>query len=99
MTSLLPSEIGAERSVLGAALLGHRELTLELLSEVSAAEFYDPTHAAIWTAIVEVTAAGAAADLVTVEARMRASGTFAHLAHRDGSGYLIDLSLLRVVEV
>lgn len=98
MSTQLPSEIGAERSVLGAALLGHRELTLELLSEVSATEFYDPTHAAIWTAIVEVTADGAAADLVTVEARMRASGTFAHLAHRDGSGYLIDLTIVAVVD-
>ena len=92
MSTLLPSEVEAERSVVGAALLGHRELTLELVGEVTAGEFYDPAHCAIWHAVRDVTDAGLTADLVTVEARMRASGSLGVLAVRDGAAYLVELA-------
>ncbi|HMY98036.1 MAG TPA: replicative DNA helicase [Burkholderiaceae bacterium] len=98
MTTALPSEPTAECAVIGAALLGYREVTLELTGEISAGEFYDPAHAAIWAAITGTCEAGLIADLVTVEARMRDAKTIGTLTHRGGVSYLVELMNHAVID-
>jgi replicative DNA helicase len=60
-----PSNLEAERSVLGSILLD-QEIALEAFARLSATDFYDKRHSLIYQACRELDARNSAIDLVTV---------------------------------
>jgi len=60
-----PSNIEAERSVLGSILLD-QEIALEAFARLSSSDFYDRRHSLIYQACRELDARNSAIDLVTV---------------------------------
>ena len=78
-----PHSIDAERSLLGSILIDQAVLSE---FELDADEFYDPRHVKIARAIVDVTASGAAVDVVTVgDALAGTSVSMLYLAELSGS--------------
>jgi replicative DNA helicase len=82
-----PHNFEAEESLLGAMLLS-RDAIAVATEEVSAADFYKPSHAHIFTAISTLYARGEPADAVTVAEEMRRQGT---LDASGGASALISL--------
>ena len=68
-----PNDLNAEASLLGAMLLS-REAIAVATETLSADDFYKPAHAHIFDAITSLTAAGEAADPVTVADELRRAG-------------------------
>ncbi len=85
---LLPQDLTAERSVLGALLFEPSALNLAVESLVPE-DFYLPAHRDIFQAVLKVNADGMAVDLVTVEAELRRVGKLLNVG---GTDYLIDLT-------
>lgn len=79
----------AEQSVIGGAMLNSKVID-SLADIVSAGDFYEPSHAAIWTAIVHVACRlGMQPDIVTVSEHLEEHG---HLDASGGVGYLAEIT-------
>ncbi len=70
---LLPHNLEAEESVLGAMLLS-REAIAAAVEKLSADDFYRPAHGHVFDAIVDLYAKGEPADPVTVADELRRKG-------------------------
>lgn len=79
----------AEQSVIGAAMLNSK--VVDSLSDlVSPGDFYEPAHAAIWGAIVDVTCRQSIqADMITVSEHL---SEHSHLDAVGGFGYLAEIT-------
>jgi hypothetical protein len=82
---LLPHNIEAEESLLGAMLLSQQAVQ-DAVVHVTADDYYRPSHAHVHAAIITVTTRGLTADPVTVADQLRAEGL---LEICGGSGALI----------
>lgn len=69
-----PNDPLAEQAVLGAMLLS-KDAIPQVTGILTAADFYRPAHALIFTAIVALASAGEPVDPVTVAGKLRESGT------------------------
>jgi len=69
---VIPHDNEAEQAVLGALLLDNR--TIDRVGHLRPADFYRGAHQRIYTAIREVIASGAVADLLSVVDRLRTTG-------------------------
>lgn len=79
----------AEQSVIGAAMLSSKVVD-SLAGIVSPADFYEPAHAAIWGAIVDIACRkNQDADMVTVGEHLENHG---HLDAVGGFGYLAEIA-------
>jgi hypothetical protein len=87
----------AEESVIGSVLLAP-DRCYPKIPPLRAADFGDPSHAAIWRAIVAVADEGKPIDAVTVGAEIKAADETRKLAHLGGLDYLVDVQS-RVVTV
>lgn len=67
-------DVDAERAVLGSALRSPTAATTAA-GMLTAADFYRPTHEAVWAAITTLRDAGDPVDTITVADYMRATGT------------------------
>jgi hypothetical protein len=74
---LSPYNIEAEESLLGAMLLNLSALRIGL-AQVTASDFYRPAHVAIWSAMRDLHASGAAVDPTTVADELRRRGEEKH---------------------
>ncbi len=86
-----PSDLGAERAVLGAALNDAHALAVTLRL-VRPEDFYAPENARLWRAVIEVAAGLAESerlDLVGLESALRSAGVLDEIG---GRTFLIDLS-------
>lgn len=82
----LPHSIDAEKAVLGAILSDPDSLTA-IEGSLSAIHYFLDTHQKIYSAILELSAAGEAADIVTVSEKLRQN------KHKEITGaYLIELT-------
>jgi replicative DNA helicase len=79
-----PHNLEAEESVLGACLLS-REAIANVLEVVSEADFYKPTHAEIFGAILELYGKGDPIDAVTAAEELRRRGSLENVG---GKPYL-----------
>ncbi|MGO8877396.1 MAG: replicative DNA helicase [Acidimicrobiales bacterium] len=84
---IAPHSFEAEESLLGAMLLS-RDAIAVAVEEVSADDFYKPSHAHIFSAVTALYARGEPADAVTVAEEMRRHGT---LEASGGASALISL--------
>jgi replicative DNA helicase len=82
-----PSDVAAERSILGA-MLQSRAAVLDVSDRLTGPEFYRPAHEVIYAAIRRLHDAEEPIDPVTVANRLRADGD---LSRCGGGGYLADL--------
>src|SRR5271166_5737921 len=82
-----PHNFDAEESVLGAMLMS-RDAIGVVVEQVSAEDFYKPSHANIYAAITSLYARGEPADLVTVPEELRRAGV---LEASGGAAGLISL--------
>lgn len=79
----------AEQSVIGAAMLNGKVID-SLADIVSAGDFWEPAHATIWAAIIDVACRqGKPADLVTVGENLEATGALENIG---GYEYLAGIS-------
>ena len=90
MTRILPHSLEAEMSVVGGILL-HSPSFVDVADLVTAADFYHPTHGAIYAAMAALDAAGQPIDMLTVAQRMRRDETFAKLRSMGGEPYFAEL--------
>src|SRR5690349_262894 len=82
----LPHSIDAEKAVLGAILSDADSLTA-IEGSLAAKHYFLDSHQKIYEAILELSAAGEAADIVTVTEKLRQN------KHKDiGAAYLIELT-------
>jgi replicative DNA helicase len=72
--AVLPHSVEAEQAVLGSLLMGDTTAWSRVVGKLSAADFFRPDHRLIFAAIARLANAGAEADIVTVSARLQASG-------------------------
>lgn len=82
----LPHSIDAEKAVLGAILSDADALTL-IEGSLDAKHFFLDSHQKIYSAILELSAAGEAADIITVTEKLRQNKL-----KELGAAYLIDLT-------
>ncbi|GAB7049374.1 DUF3987 domain-containing protein [Catenuloplanes indicus] len=75
---------GAERAVIGAALLSP-SLVTELAAKLNPGDFYRPNHGALWDAICRLDAAGTPADPIMLAAHLAETGDLARVG---GAPYL-----------
>jgi replicative DNA helicase len=66
-----PHDVEAEAALVGAVLIGGREVLDELPADLSPKDFYSGAHSRVFEAVREVADAGEPIDLVTVGARLR----------------------------
>ncbi len=74
LSRIPPHSFEAEESLLGAMLLS-RDAIAVAVEEVSAEDFYKPSHAHIFSAVTSLYSRGEPADAVTVAEEMRRHGT------------------------
>jgi len=79
-----PHDIAAEQAVLAAMML-YASAAAECAQTLTAADFYRPAHQLIFAAILDSAAAGEPADVITVKARLEATGD---IAKAGGAPYL-----------
>ena len=84
MTRTPPHDEAAERAVIGAVLLAPR-LVVDLAAIVQADDFHRPAHAELWRVLVDLHAAGAPGDPISVTAQLAESG---RLGRVGGAPYL-----------
>ncbi|MHB1988490.1 MAG: replicative DNA helicase [Acidimicrobiales bacterium] len=82
-----PHSFEAEESLLGAMLLS-RDAIAVAVEQVSAEDFYKPSHAHVFDAVTSLYARGEPADAVTVAEEMRRAGT---LEAAGGAATLVSL--------
>jgi replicative DNA helicase len=82
----LPHNLDAEAAVLGGTML-RNELARAI--ELSSVDFYDPRHAAVWSAMAELAGDGSPLDEVTIAARLQQMGKLDAV----GPAYLLQLGL------
>lgn len=70
-----PSDVDTERSVLGVLMIWPERLD-EVRHALRAEDFYHPSHATIYRAILSTADAGQAVDIVSVSSELRRMGTF-----------------------
>jgi replicative DNA helicase len=78
-------DIDAERAVLGAMLISHQAIADALGTSLRGPEFYRPAHETIYTAIVDLYAAGEPADPITLTRQLQIAG---ELERCGGPSYL-----------
>ena len=88
--SVPPQDLDAEQSVLGA-MMESNEVIASVLDMLAGADFYEPTHAMIYAAILDLYAKGEPADRITVAAELTRRGTINKIG---GAGHLHGLVLL-----
>jgi replicative DNA helicase len=84
----VPSNVEAERSVLGALLL-HPDAVGDVSQLLKPDDFYSPRHRVIFQAIVQCFDANSTADLILVEEALKKNG---HLDEAGGQDTLLDLA-------
>jgi len=84
VTRTPPHDEAAERAVIGAVLLAPR-LVVDLAAIVQADDFHRPAHAELWRVLVDLHAAGAPGDPISVTAHLAESG---RLGRVGGAPYL-----------
>ena len=87
---ILPFSIPVERALLGAILVRPKAI-LDALPFVEPADFYQPVHAAMFSAMMELDSAGIAIDPLSVAERMRARDTFKYLKFFEDEVYFSTL--------
>lgn len=83
-----PQDIPAEQAVLGAMLLS-KHAVADVADTLTAADFYDPRHEAIFAAILDLYAHGRPADAVTLAAELTRRGDLGRIG---GAPYLHTLT-------
>lgn len=86
----LPSDDAAENAILGA-ILCHPKCLAEVLDLVTTADFFHPSRAAIYQAMVTLDAKRHPSDAIAVAEQMRVDDTLAKLRHLGGEEYLVGL--------
>ena len=71
--TILPYNIDAERSVLGAVMLNRRAL-MDVLEIVKSEDFYDPVNGEIYDAIWELYKESRPVDILTVSEELQKRG-------------------------
>jgi len=84
----VPSNVEAERSVLGALLL-HPDAVGDVSDILKAEDFYSPKHQVIYAAIQQAYDSNATADTIIVEEVLKQNG---HFDEAGGSDALLDLA-------
>ena len=84
---LPPQDVEAEQSVLGSMLLS-KDAIMEVAEVITSADYYQPKHETIHTAVVELASRGEAADPVTVAGELRKRGDLERIG---GAPYLATL--------
>jgi len=87
-----PSDIDAEKSVLGAIMLESKRL-VDVIGEVEAEDFYHPAHRVIYEAMVGLDADSKPVDVLTVADRLRAMDEMVKLTSVGGERYLSELAM------
>jgi replicative DNA helicase len=82
-----PSDVGAERQLLGAALHNPRVID-DITDVVDPGDFYRPAHETIWRAILAQHVAGEPVDATLVKDQLAKAG---QLEHVGGAGYLFEI--------
>lgn len=82
------SSLEAEQSVLGALMLENR-LYDRLADRITARDFTEPAHAAVWGTMARLAAAGRPLDLVTLSEQLEDDGNLEAIG---GLAYLADLA-------
>lgn len=93
---VLPHDLPAERSVLGAVLLDASSYR-EMAGVVEPGDFYHPAHAAIWQAFRDLTDDGEPLDEITLLARLRQNRTAILLRGFNDEAYFAELTSAVVV--
>jgi replicative DNA helicase len=88
---VLPHNLEAEISVIGGILLYPKGFH-QVADAVEPEDFYHPTHAAIYQAMIDLDAASKPIDSLTVAEQMRASETFGKLRAMNGEAYFAELT-------
>ena len=88
---LLPHNLDAETSVIGGVLLFAKAYH-QVADLVAPEDFYHPTHAAIFQAMIDLDAAAKPIDPLTVAEQMRASETIGKLRAFEGEKYFSELT-------
>ena len=86
--TILPYNIDAERSVLGAVMLNRRAL-MDVLEIVKSEDFYDPVNAEIYDAIWELYKESRPVDILTVSEELQKRGVMKTVG---GSAYVAQLT-------
>ena len=89
MSKPLPHNKEAEAAVLGAILLRNESLN-EVVSVISAEDFYVPAHQAVFKSMSKLAEKGQPIDIVTLEAQMRAADELNLIGGLEGLGKLAD---------
>ena len=69
-----PNDLGAERALLGAALLRPEAFDAATEAGVTDADFYRPAHGHVWAAMVGLHTRGDAIDVISLRAALEAKG-------------------------
>jgi replicative DNA helicase len=87
MLKLPPQDIEAERSVLGALMLDKNAI-IRVADLISSTDFYQPAHAKIFEAILELFEKNEPIDILSVSKKLKDKNQFNDIG---GSAYLTDL--------
>ena len=79
-----PADMAAEAAVLGAMLLS-KDAIADVVESLKVEDFYRPAHATVYSAILDLYAAGEPADAVMVAGELTKSGEIARIG---GASYL-----------
>lgn len=94
----LPRNQEAEEAVIGGILFAGVKALAEVASSLRPDDFYHPALQAVYTAALDLDAAGSPVDLLTIGSQLKRNKTHGKLAALGGESYLADLSS-RVVTV
>lgn len=79
-----PQDVAAEQSVLGAMMLS-KDAIADVVEDLRVGDFYRPSHATIYDAIIDIYGRGEPADAVTVAAELTRTGEIGRIG---GASYL-----------
>jgi replicative DNA helicase len=86
-----PSDLAAERAVLGCILLDNASLDIALDAALTSEDFYSDANAQVYSVMLELFGEGAAIDIITVRERLMRGGS-GKLRGVGGDEYLFSLT-------
>lgn len=89
-SKIVPQDVDAEKSVLGALLLD-KDAVIKVAAKLAVEDFFEPAHREIYKTIQELYNKGSAVDMVTVASALKSKGT---LSEAGGRAYLADITSL-----
>jgi replicative DNA helicase len=86
-----PSDLAAERAVLGCILLENATFDIALDAPLTSEDFYSDANAQVYSAMLELFSEGAAIDIITIRERLMRGGS-GKLRRVGGDEYLFSLT-------